>query len=103
SAAKRHLIAPPQAVHGFRRTLPRRSLSPLLLLFWRRWRWLRRGDRLRGGSDRRGDNPLDHVLLADRPEVGRDPVEDEAGGEVDYEGNEDEGQERHHHPLAFVG
>src|SRR3954452_4836890 len=57
---------------GIRRDLPRRSLSPLLLLFRRRRRWLCRGDGLGSGCNRGGNDPLDHVLLADRPEVGRD-------------------------------
>src|SRR4029077_9815768 len=34
---------------------------------------------------------------------GRDPVEDEPGGEADHEGDEDEGQDHHHRALAFVG
>src|SRR5690242_2431194 len=55
---------------------------PSLLLFprWRRRRFGRcrfLGRRhVRGGND-----PLDHILLADRPDVSRDPVEDQAGGE----------------------
>src|SRR5690349_20151051 len=90
------------------RSVPRANcaLAPSLLLA--RWGWgrFRRLDRRRTfgrSGDRRWHDPLDHELLADRPEVGRDPVEDQAGREAEDEGDEDEGQQHHHRPLTFIG
>src|SRR3954447_14122674 len=46
---------------------------------------------------------LDQELLADRPDVGRDPVDDEAGLEVDDEEHEDERHGEHDPALGGIG
>src|SRR3954452_10545038 len=80
----------------------RRSTPAFLLARGRGWLlhhrpllWRRLG--------RRGDELLYDRLLAHRPEVRRDPVDDETGWEVDDEGDEDDRQREHHDPLRSLG
>src|SRR5437763_10416078 len=61
----------------------------------------------RSGSTRRQrlrhrEEPLDRELLADRPDVRRDPVDDQACGEADDHEDEDERQQQHDPALVRV-
>ena len=60
------------------------------------------GLRRRPGWSHRPE-PLPHDrLLHDRPEVRRDPVDEQAGREVDHEDDEDERQREEDDPLRPV-
>jgi hypothetical protein len=56
-----------------------------------------------GGVSSWRDELPDRVLLSDRPDVGRDPVEHQPSGEVDDEGDEDDRQGEYQQPLAAIG
>ena len=56
-----------------------------------------------GGGWSHRPEPLPHDrLLHDRPEVRRDPVDEQAGREVDHEDHEDERQRQEDDPLRLV-
>ena len=59
--------------------------------------------RRRGFLAQRPEALLDDRLLQDRPEVGRDPVDEQAGRELPDEGDEQERQGQEDHPLVLVG
>ena len=66
---------------------------------------VRQGDRRRAAGHHRGRRRRqtpDHELLPQRPEVGRDPVDDQAGREVRDEGREHEREEQHDALLGLV-
>ncbi len=84
-------LAPAPAVAGVAEPPPRKQIAeaaePAVLS-----RWSHRAE------------PLpDDRLLRDRPQVGRDPVEQQAGREAHDEGDEQERQREEDHPLRAVG